>query len=72
MPTARLAAVINLDEIMALAVPLLFLSVKLGFLIYVFGKQATYRKRLAMCAMAFAWVVWEGMTIHRRRRAAGG
>lgn len=70
MPTARLAVVINLDEIMALAMPLLFLSVKLGFLIYVFGKHATYRKRLAMCAMAFAWVVWEGMTIHRRRRSA--
>ncbi|KAK9900253.1 hypothetical protein P389DRAFT_165469 [Cystobasidium minutum MCA 4210] len=70
MPTARLAVVINLDEIMALAMPLLFLSIKLGFLIYVFGKHATYRKRLAMCAMAFAWVVWEGMTIHRRRRAA--
>lgn len=70
MPTARLAVVINLDEILALAMPLLFLSIKLGFLIYVFGKHATTRKRIVMCAMAFAWVVWEGMSIHRRRRAA--
>lgn len=70
MPTARLAVVINLDEIMALAMPLLFLSVKLAFLIYVFGKHATMRKRIVMCVMALAWVIWEGTSIHRRRRAA--
>lgn len=70
MPTARLAVVINLDEIMALAMPLLFLSVKLAFLIYVFGKHATTRKRIVMCVMALAWVIWEGTSIHRRRRAA--
>jgi len=70
MPTARLAVVINLDEIMALAMPLLFLSVKLAFLIYVFGKHATTRKRIVMCMMALAWVIWEGTSIHRRRRAA--
>lgn len=69
MPTARLAVVINLDEIMALAMPLLFLSVKLAFLIYVFGKHATARKRIVMCIMALAWVIWEGTSIHRRRRA---
>lgn len=70
MPTARLAVVINLDEILALAMPLLFLSIKLAFLIYIFGKHATRSKRIVMCAMALAWVIWEGITIRRRRRAA--
>ena len=68
-PTARLAIVINIDEILALVFPLLFLSAKLGFLIYIFGRHASNAKRAVMVSMAVLWIVWEGIAIRRRRRA---
>lgn len=68
MPVARMAVVINVDEIVSLLVPLAFLAVKLGFLIYIFGRHATPKKRYIMIAMAVFWVFWEGRAIRRRRR----
>ena len=68
MPTARLAVVINVEELLSLLVPLTFLAVKLGFLIYIFARHASPRKRYIMIAMAVVWVFWEGRAIRRRRR----
>lgn len=65
----RLSIVINLPEILGLVIPLVFLAVKLSFLIYIFGRHATKQKRTVMIVMAAGWIVWEGITIRRRQRA---
>lgn len=69
LPAARLAIVINIDQILALLVPLTFLAAKLGFLIYIFGRNASNRKLAVMIGMAVMYVFWEGLAIRRRRRA---
>jgi hypothetical protein len=62
-----LAVVINLDELLRTFVPLVFLSIKLSFLLYIFGRHASPGKRLILALMAFGWVVWEGWSMRRRR-----
>lgn len=64
---AELAIVINLESVFALVVPLFFLSLKLGFLLWIFGRHASERKRYLLAAMAALWVVWEGYSLLRRR-----
>ncbi|GAA5921174.1 hypothetical protein JCM1841_001185 [Sporobolomyces salmonicolor] len=68
---ATLSVVINLDAIISLLVPLFFLSLKLAFLLWIFGRHASPTKRAVLVGMAAAWVVWEGWVIQRRRAQAG-
>ncbi|GAA6022590.1 hypothetical protein JCM10207_003916 [Rhodosporidiobolus poonsookiae] len=58
---------INLEAFVSLLIPLFLLSLKLGFLLWIFGRHASSTKRVILCVMAVAWVVWEGWGIQRRR-----
>ncbi|KAK4055349.1 hypothetical protein OIO90_003187 [Microbotryomycetes sp. JL221] len=64
---ATLSIVINLEAILSVIVPLLLLSLKVGFLLWIFGRHASYNKRCVMGVMAGMWIVWEGWTMYRRR-----
>jgi len=68
---ATLSVIINLEAVFALFVPLVLLSVKLGFLLWLFGRNASPGKRLALGVMAVLWVALEGWGILRRRQAQG-
>lgn len=60
--------VVNLEAIVAYVGPLLWLSAKLSFLLYLFARNASRQKRSMLVALAVAWVVWEGLAIRRRRQ----
>uniref|UniRef100_A0A0K3CRI9 FGENESH: predicted gene_16.2 protein n=1 Tax=Rhodotorula toruloides TaxID=5286 RepID=A0A0K3CRI9_RHOTO len=64
---ATLSVIINLDVILSFLIPLFLLSLKLGFLLWIFGRHASPTKRMILGAMAALWVVWEGIGIRRRR-----
>lgn len=64
------AFVIRLDEIYAIVVPLFFLSFKLAFLLYIFGRHASSTKRFMLVSLCVAYVIYEGFAIRRRRVAA--
>lgn len=64
---ATLSIVINVEAIVSLIIPLFLLSLKLGFLLWIFGRHASSTKRAILVTMAVAWVAWEGYTMHRRR-----
>lgn len=68
---ATVSIVINLEAMLSLVVPLFLLSLKLGFLLWIFGRHASYTKRLVMGGMAAAWIVWEGWGMYRRRAVVG-
>ncbi|GAA5836295.1 hypothetical protein JCM9279_000346, partial [Rhodotorula babjevae] len=68
---ATLSVIINLEAVFALFVPLVLLSAKLGFLLWLFGRSASPSKRLVLGAIAVLWVVFEGWGILRRRQAQG-
>ncbi|GAA5892659.1 hypothetical protein JCM8208_005879 [Rhodotorula glutinis] len=68
---ATLSVIINLEAVFSILVPLVLLSVKLGFLLWLFGRNATPRKRLALGAIAVLWIAFEGWGILRRRQAQG-
>jgi len=65
------AIVVNLDELRRTIIPLFWLSFKLSFLLYIFGRHASYRKRILLCSMALAWIAWEGWSMRSRRAAQG-
>ncbi|GAA5863271.1 hypothetical protein JCM8547_002884 [Rhodosporidiobolus lusitaniae] len=62
-----ISIMINLEVLVSLLVPLLFLSLKLGFLFWIFGRHASTSKRIILGVMAVLWVGWEGWGIQRRR-----
>ncbi|BGO94169.1 hypothetical protein NBRC10512_001321 [Rhodotorula toruloides] len=64
---ATLSVIINLDVILSFLIPLFLLSLKLAFLLWIFGRHASPTKRMILGAMAALWVVWEGIGIRRRR-----
>lgn len=68
---ATLSVIINLEAVFSLLVPLLLLSVKLAFLLWLFGRNASPSKRFALGVMAVLWVLFEGWGILRRRQAQG-
>ncbi|GAA5839408.1 hypothetical protein JCM11251_003970 [Rhodosporidiobolus azoricus] len=75
---ATLSITLNVDTLLSLLVPLFLLSLKLAFLLWIFGRHASTTKRIALGVMAALWVGWEGWRLlqnagaaGRRRRAAG-
>lgn len=68
---ATLSIVINVEAVLSILLPLVLFSVKLGFLLWIFGRHASPKKKVILVAMAFGWVLWEGWTIHRRRAGVG-
>ncbi|ORY86680.1 hypothetical protein BCR35DRAFT_324552 [Leucosporidium creatinivorum] len=68
---ATVSIVINLEAVLSLIIPLFLLSLKLGFLLWIFGRHASYTKRVVMGSMAAAWILWEGWGMYRRRAIAG-
>ncbi|GAA5945266.1 hypothetical protein JCM3775_007414, partial [Rhodotorula graminis] len=68
---ATLSVIINLEAVFSLLVPLVLLSAKLGFFLWLFGRNASPGKRLALAVMAALWVAFEGWGVLRRRRAQG-
>ncbi|EFP85475.2 uncharacterized protein PGTG_11831 [Puccinia graminis f. sp. tritici CRL 75-36-700-3] len=60
---------INLDSIRRYMAPLLWLSLKLSVLLYIFGRQASYGKLVILIMIALGWVIWEAYTIHQRHDA---
>lgn len=64
---ATLSVIINLDVILSFLIPLFLLSLKLAFLLWIFGRHASPTKRVILGAMAALWVIWEGVGIRRRR-----
>ena len=60
---------INLDAIRRYMAPLLWLSLKLSVLLYIFGRHASYGKLVILVMIALGWVIWEAYTIHQRHEA---
>lgn len=60
--------IINLEAILSIFIPLLLLSFKLGFLLWIFGRHASFNKRVILGVMAAAYVAWEGLGLVMRRR----
>ncbi|WAR58155.1 hypothetical protein PtB15_5B387 [Puccinia triticina] len=60
---------INLDSIRRYMAPLLWLSLKLSVLLYIFGRHASYGKLVSLIMMSLGWVIWEAYTIHQRHDA---
>jgi len=60
---------INLDSIRRYMAPLLWLSLKLSVLLYIFGRHASYGKLVILIMIALGWVIWEAYTIHQRHDA---
>lgn len=67
---ATLSVIINLDAVLSLFVPLFLLSLKLAFLLWIFGRRASSSKRIALAIVAAIWVAYEGWAIQRRRAQA--
>ncbi|KAH9810691.1 hypothetical protein DFH28DRAFT_932797 [Melampsora americana] len=67
--TRRYEFTINLDNIRRYLAPLLWLSVKLGLLLYVFGRNASFNKRVILIGLAVGWVFWEAFAIGQRYEA---
>lgn len=63
-----LSIVINLESVIAMVIPLFLLSLKLGFLLWIFGRHASTNKRIAMGVMALLYIIWEGWTLARTPR----
>lgn len=68
---ATLSIVINLEAMLSILIPLFLLSLKLAFLLWIFGRHASASKRAVLFTMAVGWVVWEGWVMQRRRAAVG-
>lgn len=68
---ATISIVINLEAMIAILIPLILLSIKLAFLLWIFGRHASSTKRMILFGMAVAYVIWEGWTMQRRRAGAG-
>ena len=64
---ATLSVIINVDAILSLLIPLFLLSLKLAFLLFIFGRHASPSKRIALACIAVLWIFYEGWSIHRRR-----
>ncbi|KAH9456519.1 hypothetical protein Pst134EB_012716 [Puccinia striiformis f. sp. tritici] len=60
---------INLDSIRRYMAPLLWLSLKLSVLLYIFGRHASYGKLVILIMIASGWVIWEAYTIYQRHDA---
>lgn len=67
--TRRYEFTINLDSIRRYLAPLLWLSFKLSLLLYVFGRHASFNKRVVLIGMAVGWVFWEALAIGQRVEA---
>lgn len=67
--TRRYEFTINLDNIRRYLAPLLWLSIKLGLLLYVFGRNASFNKRVILIGLAVGWVLWEAFAISQRYEA---
>lgn len=65
----RFEVVISLDTLLSYIGPLLWLSMKLTFLLYLFARNATAQKRAILIGLSALWVVWEGWAIRSRRRS---
>lgn len=65
---ATFSITFHLNSIIRFLLPLLFLSCKLLFLLFIFGRHASDRKRIVLGVLAVVWVVWEGFKLRRRRR----
>lgn len=66
---ATLSIVINLEAIISILVPLILLALKLGFLLWIFGRHASKTKRYILFGLAGVWILWEAWTLLRRRSA---
>ncbi|KAM0747703.1 hypothetical protein T439DRAFT_359476 [Meredithblackwellia eburnea MCA 4105] len=64
---ATLSIIINLEALLSLLVPLFLLSLKLGFLLWIFGRHASWGKRVVMGVLAVGWVVWEGWGMQQQQ-----
>ncbi|GAA5910849.1 hypothetical protein JCM6882_003443 [Rhodosporidiobolus microsporus] len=71
---ATLSITLNIDTLLSLLIPLFLLSLKLAFLLWIFGRHASTTKRIILGVMAVLWVGWEGWRLvgaaGRRRRGA--
>jgi hypothetical protein len=64
----RLLPALLLQELSAIAAPMLFLAFKLSILVYVFTRHAGDLKRWCIIGAATAYVFYEGLRIMQRRR----
>jgi hypothetical protein len=60
---------VNLDELIRIVVPLIFLILKLAFLLWIFGKHASRSKRILLTCLSVAYVVYEAWSMRSRRAA---
>lgn len=73
-PAARrntVSIVINLEAMISILIPLVLLSLKVGFLLWIFGRNASKTKKLILFSLAAVWIIYEGYTMQRRRVAGG-
>ncbi|SCZ87295.1 BZ3500_MvSof-1268-A1-R1_Chr2-2g04761 [Microbotryum saponariae] len=64
-----ISIVLNLEVLVSLFVPLLILSTKLAFLLWIFARRASTTKRWVLVGLAGGWVLWEGWSMYKRRVA---
>lgn len=64
--------IINVEAMISIGIPLIFLALKLAFLLWIFGRHASTNKRIAMGVMALAYIIWEGWTLARAGRPRRG
>ncbi|GAA5872705.1 hypothetical protein JCM16303_004615 [Sporobolomyces ruberrimus] len=69
---ATISITLHIDSLVQFLLPLFFLSLKLGFLLFIFARHASPTKRYVLVGMAVAYVFWEGVRIARRRRGPDG
>ncbi|SCV70195.1 BQ2448_1589 [Microbotryum intermedium] len=64
-----ISIVLNLEVLVSLFLPLLILSTKLAFLLWIFARRASATKRWVLVGLAGGWVLWEGWSMYKRRVA---
>lgn len=60
---------LNLDELRRALIPFLWLSLKLSFFLWIFGRHAAPEKRIALFFLAGLCVLWETWAFRTRRAA---
>lgn len=60
---------INLESMRRYMAPLLWLSLKLSVLLYIFGRHASFSKLVILTLIALGWVLWEAFSISQRHEA---
>lgn len=66
-PDRTVSIYLNLGELRRTMIPFLWLSFKLSFFLYIFGRHAAPNKRIVLCILALICVLWETWSFRTRR-----